>query len=155
MHLTYTLIGRMSGLDQNAQITLLKHTLGSTCQDLYTKYSQIRGAQTGAITNNKILVTQKVELTNELESLRAEADTLNQEYLDRNTVKPSSLQKYGVLTQQDWILLFFFLSYGFMCLVIMIFILQKSTTKMKAIGIFLGLALTVGVVIALTISSIA
>jgi hypothetical protein len=145
---------RMSGLDLNAQITLLKHTVGSTCQDLYTQYSQIRGAQTGAISNNSILTSKKVELKHLLDSLRTEADTLDQEYLDRNTIKPGSAERYGILTKQDWILLFFFLSYGLMCLATIIFILQKSTTKIKATGIFIGLASAVGVVLAMTITSI-
>jgi hypothetical protein len=146
----------MSDLDQKAQITLLKHTLGSTCQDLYTQYSQLKGTQADAINNNKILTSQKVNLTNKLEALRTEADTLNQEYLDRSQGgSPTLLQRYGLSTQQDWILFLFFFSYGFMCLVFIIFILQRSAAKMQGVVIFIMIAVVIGITIAGTLTVIA
>jgi len=145
----------MSDLDLNAQKTLLKHTLGSTCQDLFTQYMQIKGAQASAISNNKILTSQKVDLNGKLEALRTEADTLNQEYLDRSQGSPTLLQRYGFSTQQDWILLFFFLSYGFACLVFIIFILKNSASKIKGTMIFIFIAIVIGITIAGTLTVVA
>jgi len=146
----------MSSLDLNAQITLLKHTVGSTCQDLFTQYSQLKGTQAGAISNNNILNSQKLDLTNELEALRAEADTLNQEYLDRSQGKsPSLLQKQGLSTQQDWVLFFFFSSYGFACLVFIIFILKNSAAKIQGVMIFIMIAVVIGITIAGTLTIVA
>jgi len=143
----------MSGLDLNAQKTLLKHTIGSTCQDLFTQYLQIKGTQAGAISNNKILTSQKVDLNAKLESLKTEADTLNQEYLDRSQGKsPTFLQKYGISTQQDWILLFFFSAYGFACLLFIIFILKNSAAKIQGTLVFLMIAVVIGITIAGTIT---
>lgn len=139
---------RMSDLDLNGKITVLKYSLAKT-EDLFTEYQQLNGTQGGSITNSKILNKEKIDLQNELTKLTAETDTLNTEFRDRSSAKkPSKLAAWGLATKQDWIFLIFFASYGMLFLVALIYAIMYSDQKMTAASVVVLCAIVLGVMIA-------
>lgn len=145
MQITSAQHDRMTGLDANGTITVLKYSL-SSAQDLFTQYEQIRGSQAGPINNAQILRTKKVDLQNELTDLVAQADTLNTEFTDRSAAENiTKLQSWGVSTKQDWVLLIFFASYALACIVVMIYTVMASATKIRAAAIIAIVSIIFGI----------
>ena len=126
----------MGDLDRNGTITVLKHTLLSTCQDLFTQYQQLMSTQGASNQNTRVLQSSIVDLKNELREISATTDTLNAEFTDRSHAKSvTTLQKWGVSTHQDWVLLIFFASYTLMSLVGLSYIALYSTQKIQGIAV--------------------
>ena len=146
----------MSDLDTNGTITVLKHTLLSTCQDLFTQYQQLMMTQGASDQNTRVLKSSIVDLKNELKEATATTDTLNAEVTDRSTArKPTTLQRWGVSTQQDWVLLVFFASYALLSLVGLSYVAMYSAKKMHGLGVTSLCLVAVGYTIGIVIKQVA
>jgi ABC-type nickel/cobalt efflux system permease component RcnA len=146
----------MGSLTQDEEIVVLKHTVGSTCRELYTQYMQYKGNQAPAITNDNILSVEYIDRKNELDALRTRVDTADQEYTDRMSGdKMTTLRMRGIFTQQDWILLFFFVSYGLACCSLILYVMSISLAPGRAAAALALVASVIGVMIAKTLTVIA
>lgn len=146
----------MVSLTRDEEIGVLRHTLGSTCRELYTTYMQYKGNQAPAITNDSILSVEYIDRKNELDALRTRVDTADQEYTDRMSGdKMTTLRMRGIFTQQDWILLFFFVSYGLATCSLILYVMSISLAPGRAAAALALIASLVGVMIAKILTVIA
>jgi hypothetical protein len=146
----------MASLTRDEEIVVLKHIVGSTARELYTQYMQYKGNQAPALTNDNILSVEYLDRKNELDALRTRVDTADQEYTDRMSgEKMTALRMRGIFTQQDWILLFFFVSYGLASCALILHVMSLSSAPGRAAGVVALVASFVGVMIAKTLTVIA
>jgi hypothetical protein len=148
----------MGDLTTAEKITLLNTVVSSTCQDLYTEYSQIRGNSAADVTNSNVLSAKKRELQAQLDELKRQAEANNTEFADRlnsGDGKISFWQARGLTTLQDRVLAAFFSSYVFAVFVLLIYIFMYSTTKLQGVLFTLFFAGVIALLIAMVLIRLA
>lgn len=148
----------MGDLTTAEKITLLNTVVSSTCQDLYTEYSQIRGNSATDVTNSNILTAKKRELQADLDGLKRQSEANDLEFSDRlnsGDGKISFWQARGLTTLQDRVLAAFFASYVFAVFVLLIYVAIYSTTKMQGVLFVIFFAFIIGCLIAMVLIRLA
>ena len=144
----------MGDLTTAEKITLLNTVVSSTCQDLYTEYSQIRGKSATDVTNSNVLSAKKREMQAKLDDLKRQAEANNTEFAERlngGDGKISFWQARGLTTLQDRVLAAFFASYVFAVFVLLIYIAIYSTKKLQAVLFTLFFTGVIAVLIAMVL----
>ena len=129
--------------------TTTQFMLDNTTTTLFTQLDQTRKAQTAFSEQHTQLQVDVANLSSKLANVQKGADTYNREFLDRsgkNTI--GAARRFGLSTLQDWLFLLFFVSYGVICLCILIFTVMVSKEKIFAGISVLSVSLILGVIMA-------
>jgi hypothetical protein len=126
-------------------------------QTNFTAYTDLQRAQptdTGETQRVQKSLAEKQTLLRELNRIE---DTLNQQYLDYKAqpVSKTFFARIGLTNNQDWTLAFFFLSFGFMMVMLTITLAVQSAAPLRAAGFFLALTTLLAFIIALVIRAVA
>jgi hypothetical protein len=126
-------------------------------QTLYNSYTDLQKAQptdSGQAEKVQASLAEKQAVLRELNRIE---DTLNQQYLDYKAQPPSKtfFARIGLTNTQDWTIAFFFLSFGFMMIMLTLTIAIQSTAPLRAAGFFLMLTTLLAFIIALVIRAVA
>lgn len=143
--------GAFDEVIQGAQASL------ANVQTMYTTYSDLKNAQpsdSGQAEKVQASLAEKQAILRELNRVE---DTLNQQYLDYKAQPPSKtfFARIGLTNNQDWTLAFFFLSFGFMMVMLTITLAVQSLAPLRAAGFFLMLTTLLAFIIALVVRAVA
>jgi len=138
----------------NAQATAILGLLQST-KDVYTNtyLTQMSNSQSSNSQLSSLNQNVKV-LKAKLANIKNVSDTYDREYQDRMADKPLSgfWRNRGVVSLQDWVLLFFFIIYGIIAVTLTLLAFGSSSTNGFFNGFVVGsVAFCFGVMITATI----
>lgn len=89
---------------------------------MYQQYTMAKGASSSVVNQNITLQGELDQLKARLANIRQEGEKYDREFLDYSSGKGGNrFTRWGISTLQDWLLFFFFLSYAFICLCLIIF----------------------------------
>ena len=140
--------------DVLARKTVVQNTLNTTASSMYTQYQQLSGNQLALNTQKQQLDATLKQLQNEMTTIKDNAERYDREFLDRKNAGEgtyTTAQRLGLVTVQDWVLLFFFGSYAFAILVLTLNAYKFAPRAGLGIGIILVLGLVFGLMTAVVL----
>ncbi len=137
------------------RLTVLDAMVTQTIPNLHGQYMTTVNASTALQGQNTGLQAQVRELEAKHAALQATADTYDREFLDRPPVAMGFWSRAGFQTFQDWILAAFFLLYGVVCLIALVFVLKFSNKKLQGGALVVGVSVVFGVMMTGVISRFA
>lgn len=129
-------------------------TLNSTATSMFTQYQQLIGNQSQLNTQKAKLDASMKQLKSEMVAVKDNAERYDREFLDRKNAGEgtyTTAQRLGLVTVQDWVLLFFFGSYTFAILILILNAYRFAPKAGVGIGIILLLGLVFGLMTAVVI----
>ena len=89
---------------------------------MHQQYTLAKGASSSTVNQNNTLQGELDQLKARLANIRQESEKYDREFLDYSSGGGSSrFTRWGISTLQDWLLLFFFFSYAFICVFLIVF----------------------------------
>jgi len=98
--------------------TTVVNALLKSASDANDKLVDLQSSNSAATTQAGGIRSKVTELRNKLSDAKKDAETYNQEFLDRmnNGGGVGFMKLRGVSTLQDWVLLYFYIIFGILCL---------------------------------------
>jgi hypothetical protein len=121
--------------------TLLKSTA-----DLNNELTLLKASGRTVVSQADSISEQADHLRNKLSDIRKDAETYNQEFLDRLNTSgtPGFTKLRGLTTLQDWVLFFFYIIYVIICIAITIFAVSMTRYKLYAATVVIAFSVMIG-----------
>jgi hypothetical protein len=121
---------------------------------MFTQYQQLIGNQSQLNSQKIDLDASMKQLKSEMVAVKDNAERYDREFLDRKNAGEgtyTTAQRLGLVTVQDWVLLFFFGSYALAILVLALNAYKFAPKAGLGIGIILVLGLVFGLMTAVVL----
>ena len=120
--------------------------LNSTAANANTILTRLKASGNTVVSQADSISEQADHLRNTLSDIRKDAETYNQEFLDRlhTTGTPGFTKLRGLTTLQDWVLFFFYIMYAIICIGITIFAVSVTRYKLYAATVVIAFSVMIG-----------
>jgi hypothetical protein len=126
--------------------TIVNSLLGSA-KEANNRLVALQKSSTTVTAQASDITMKATELRNTLMGIQKDAETYNQEFLDRvqGGGTPGFMKLRGVSTLQDWVLFYFYLIYGILCLSMASLAIFVSKNPLFAGSVVISFGLLIGI----------